>query len=177
MKLQPHDMEFAHSREGNKRHVILVAEDDAEYRKMLNEMLSLCGHTVIAAADGTEAFELLRQFHVDVIVSDMNMPGCTGGQLHEMVRGDQNLQHTSFVYMTGLSILRAATPLAQNGLDYMVGKVPFDHLISLIDDLLVHRKDVVANIPAAERASTSPYSRAYAGAGYTHREACPLSGR
>jgi CheY-like chemotaxis protein len=133
--------------------VILIADDDPEYRGMLNEILSHFGHTVIAAVNGAEAFELLQQHRVDLIVSDINMPRCTGTQLHEMVRETKHLQGIPFIYMTGLTILRVATPLRQGGMDYMVNKVPLDRLVGLIDEISIRQREMTPGAGAASSSS------------------------
>jgi CheY-like chemotaxis protein len=134
--------------------MILVAEDDLEYRGVLNEVLSHFGHTVLVAANGAEAFDLLRQHRVDLIVSDINMPQCSGTQLHEMVREKEEFRSIPFVFMTGLAILRAATPLHHGGMDYMVNKVPLDRIVGLIDEISLRQRNSVAC--AAEAASSAP---------------------
>ncbi|MBF8293731.1 MAG: CheA signal transduction histidine kinase [Bacteroidetes bacterium] len=118
---------------------ILVAEDDSEYRGVLCETLELCGHTVLPAADGVEAFQLLTRNTVDIIISDIQMPNRTGTQLHESVRSDERLQHIPFIYITGFAILRMATPIDMTGLDFMVSKVPFERLLQIVDDIGIQR--------------------------------------
>ena len=135
--------------------VILLAEDDSEYRSVLNEILSHFGHTVIVAANGAEAFDLLHH-HVDLIVSDINMPSCTGTQLHEMVRENTHFQSIPFIYITGLTILRVATPLRQDGMDYMVNKVPLDRLVGLIDEISLRQRNMIPEAAGATNPSSSP---------------------
>jgi CheY-like chemotaxis protein len=119
---------------------ILIAEDDSEYRDVLCETLQACGHTVLAAADGVEAFQVLTRSKVDIVISDIQMPNRSGSQLHELVRSDERLNHIPFIYITGFAILRLATPIDMTGLDFMVSKVPFERLLQLIDDISIHRR-------------------------------------
>jgi len=114
---------------------ILVVEDDKQFKDVLHEILAHYGHTVQTADDGAEAFRVLQQSQVQLIISDIHMPNCTGTQLHEMVRTDKRLKEIPFVYMTGYSILRIATPLDQPGLDFMVNKVPFARLLQVVDGI------------------------------------------
>jgi len=67
---------------------ILVAEDNAEARSFLTEVLSVSGYTVIEAVDGDEA---LRAFsdnkdRIALVVSDVVMPGRNGGELREEIQ-------------------------------------------------------------------------------------------
>ncbi|MEK9135569.1 MAG: response regulator [Bacteroidota bacterium] len=115
---------------------ILVAENDSEYRTVLNEALRMYGHEVRMAADGLEAFEVLERNPIDLIVSDIHMPRSSGTQFHELVRGDKRFKHIPFVYISGFAILRVATPIDDSGHDFMVSKVPFERLIQLINDIV-----------------------------------------
>ncbi len=73
-------------RAGNE--TILVAEDNAEARAFLAEVLSVSGYTVMEAVDGDEA---LRTFsdnrdRIALVVSDVVMPGKNGKELREEIR-------------------------------------------------------------------------------------------
>jgi PAS domain S-box-containing protein len=67
---------------------ILVAEDNAEARSFLTEVLSVSGYTVIETVDGNEA---LRTFsdnrdRIALVISDVVMPGRNGKELREEIR-------------------------------------------------------------------------------------------
>jgi len=67
---------------------ILVAEDNAEARSFMTEVLSVSGYTVIETADGDEA---LRTFsdnrdRIALVISDVVMPGRNGKELCEEIR-------------------------------------------------------------------------------------------
>jgi DNA-binding response OmpR family regulator len=70
-----------------------VAEDDAEMRRILVEMLEKDGYDVNEVANGEELLDELAKDavsgyeYIDLIVSDIRMPGCTGLQAVEAVRG------------------------------------------------------------------------------------------
>ena len=118
---------------------ILIAEDEIEYRNALCEALTMCGHTVAIATDGIEALDLLKRKQCDLIISDINMPHRSGTQLHEMVRSDERLRDIPSIYVTRLAVLRLTTPVDKSGLDYVLGKMSFDRLMQLVDDLSVNR--------------------------------------
>jgi two-component system response regulator AtoC len=61
---------------------ILVVDDEEPVRDLLGWMLEDNGHTVHAAPDGYEALAFLRaQKRVDIVLSDINMPGMDGVML------------------------------------------------------------------------------------------------
>ncbi|MBU8872036.1 MAG: response regulator [Gemmatimonadales bacterium] len=53
---------------------ILVIEDDAEVRELLNALLSRAGHTVREARDGREGIHSFRTSPSDLIITDLIMP-------------------------------------------------------------------------------------------------------
>ncbi|HEV8472872.1 MAG TPA: response regulator [Methylomirabilota bacterium] len=57
---------------------VLSVEDEPEVRDVLRAMLTAAGHTVFTAASGREALELFEREPVDIVVTDLGMPGMTG---------------------------------------------------------------------------------------------------
>jgi len=57
---------------------ILAVEDEPEVLDVLRAMLSAAGHTVFTAASGREALDLFEREPVDLVITDLGMPGMTG---------------------------------------------------------------------------------------------------
>ena len=66
---------------------ILIADDDPQLVRALRITLSARGYDVETAADGTEALRLAVDKHPDLIVIDLGIPGLTGIEVIEAVRG------------------------------------------------------------------------------------------
>ena len=64
-----------------KGSTILVVDDDREWLETLMDALRGEGHSVRAAASGTQALSILESFRPDVIVTDLQMPLMGGDQL------------------------------------------------------------------------------------------------
>jgi DNA-binding NtrC family response regulator len=71
-----------------RKSTILVADDEELYRRALERILARVGHTVVTARDATEALRVLTQQPVDLVLSDIQMPGINGlelvRQIHEV---------------------------------------------------------------------------------------------
>jgi DNA-binding NtrC family response regulator len=67
---------------------ILVAEDDAGVRDLVLAALGRAGHTVVTVPNGDEAIRVLQSDDsvVDLLVSDINMPGLGGIELVALAR-------------------------------------------------------------------------------------------
>jgi two-component system, OmpR family, KDP operon response regulator KdpE len=66
---------------------ILIADDDPQILRALRITLTARGYEVDTAADGKEALRLAVDKHPDLIVLDLGMPGLTGIEVIEGVRG------------------------------------------------------------------------------------------
>jgi DNA-binding response OmpR family regulator len=69
-----------------QRASILIAEDDADVRRLIAGLLERAGHRVVEAADGREALRLLFARHPGLVVLDVTMPGLDGWQVLERIR-------------------------------------------------------------------------------------------
>jgi CheY-like chemotaxis protein len=66
---------------------ILVAEDDPHILRVISMWLRRQGHEVLEARNGLAARQLMQRDPVDILVSDINMPGLDGLALIESVVG------------------------------------------------------------------------------------------
>ncbi len=67
---------------------ILVVEDDASVRELMTTGLSMLGYNIHSACNGHDALEILSQHQQDIglLVTDVVMPGMSGGELVEATR-------------------------------------------------------------------------------------------
>jgi len=77
---------------------ILVVEDDAPSRYLLDSVLGARGHTIMTAEDGEEALAAARQSPPDLIISDILMPRMDGYRLCIEWHSDARLAGIPFVF-------------------------------------------------------------------------------
>ena len=65
---------------------ILLAEDNAANRMIIQRILELAGHKVVTANDGEEALQALDQPDVDLVLMDINMPEVSGYEVTKLFR-------------------------------------------------------------------------------------------
>ena len=99
---------------------VLVADDDPFVSEMLAEILQSEGCAVQTAGDGCEAYnKFLADPDIDIIISDMNMPGMNGLQLIRKLR-DENVD-VPIVILTGDNEISAAIEAIKKGAnDYIL---------------------------------------------------------
>ncbi len=71
---------------------ILVVEDEAPVRLLLEKMLKLAGYEVVCAADGMAAIRAARETPPDAVVCDLTMPGIDGYQVCTMFKRDKSFK-------------------------------------------------------------------------------------
>jgi len=89
------------------RHGVLLVEDSAFLRGILRAQLEMAGYLVTEAADGQEALEKLVGGHVDVVVTDLDMPRMDGLELARRMRQEARL---ASVPLLGISAMTPPEP-------------------------------------------------------------------
>jgi DNA-binding response OmpR family regulator len=79
---------------------ILVVDDDAYIRRILERRLSGLGYTVLLSEDGEKGLSLAKEHSPDLIVSDWMMPKMDGLELCKRVKEDLKLRYSYFIILT-----------------------------------------------------------------------------
>ncbi len=65
---------------------ILVVDDEELIRSLLNEFLTGLDYKVIEAADGKAGLDIFKREHIDLVISDIRMPGMSGMDLLKWIK-------------------------------------------------------------------------------------------
>ena len=84
-----------------KKISILIVEDDTNTIEELKEVLSLYFKFVYTAKDGCEGFELIKKYHPDIVLTDIQMPCMSGVEMLQEVK-KTNL-NSIFMFTTAYS--------------------------------------------------------------------------
>jgi two-component system chemotaxis response regulator CheY len=118
---------------------VLIAEDDALLRQMLQGQLDASGYELVTAANGLEAWDALQQEHFRMLLVDWMMPGLDGPDLIRRIRGAGWNAYTYIILLTARSGREDVVEGLNAGADDYVTK-PFSH------DELLARMGVGARI-------------------------------
>ncbi|MGQ0697622.1 MAG: sigma-54-dependent transcriptional regulator [Panacagrimonas sp.] len=102
---------------------VLVVDDEPNMRRVLEIMLSRRGYKTWSAANGHEAFELLKETSVDLVISDLRMPQINGIELLGKLRESGNEVPLIMITAQG-SIESAVEAMRLGACDYLLR--PFD---------------------------------------------------
>lgn len=105
---------------------ILVVDDSVTTRTLEQNILEAAGYEVLLATDGVEAWHLLQENPVDLIVSDVEMPRMDGFALTEAVRSLARLSGIPIILVTALAGEENRLRGMQAGADAYLVKSAFD---------------------------------------------------
>jgi two-component system chemotaxis response regulator CheY len=72
---------------------IVIVEDFNTSRQIIKKTLESMGYLVDEAADGREALVFFNGSHIDLVITDYNMPNMDGAALVEYIRGKQEYKY------------------------------------------------------------------------------------
>ncbi|KAA3602121.1 MAG: response regulator [Calditrichaeota bacterium] len=128
--------------QGNVAKKILVADDDPYVLRALTQHLNNMGYETVSASDGDNAVQILSETEVDLIISDVVMPGMNGLQFCQYVKSDVKTSHIPFIFISVKDQLPDKLIGFQTGADDYITK-PFElsELKVRIESLLTKRKE------------------------------------
>lgn len=122
-----------------RKRTILVAEDSAANRHLLERILTQEGYTVVLCRDGQEALDELEQRHnhVDLVISDIEMPRIDGFVLLRQIRSSSHSHALPVVMLTSRTGSRdQQKAMSEGATSYMNKPIETNKLLSGINLLL-----------------------------------------
>lgn len=105
------------------RRTILLIEDDNDVRKFLLSELESCFDLKVAS-DGKAGIAMAKELDVDLIVSDVMMPGMNGFELTKRLKNSFETSHIPIILLTALSTDENVLEGTESGADAYITK-PF----------------------------------------------------
>lgn len=119
---------------GKPRDRILIVDDEQDARELIASVLAEAGYQVEQAKDGLEAINKLSAVRPDLVLTDLRMPGLTGVDLAQRIRG------LPVILMTGTETHDLCTGAEAYGAVACLTKpINLDELLWTIDTALACR--------------------------------------
>jgi CheY-like chemotaxis protein len=112
---------------------VVIVEDDADNREMLEKLLELHGYQVHSAGTGREGVELIERLRPLAALVDIGLPGMNGYEVAEHVRRNLVDDHTYLVALTGYGQRADVEQALERGFDrHIVKPLNIDKLIEVL---------------------------------------------
>ena len=141
------------SNEDNTRQKILVADDEASIRRILETRLKMVGYDVVTAEDGEEAVEVFNKTNPDLVVLDVMMPKMDG---YGVTREIRRTSDVPIIILTALGdVSERITGLELGADDYVIKPFSPKELEARVKAVLRRtiNKDIV--IPASSSSTSA----------------------
>jgi len=116
---------------------ILIVENEASNRILIERVLSTRGYHCISASNGQEALDLLEREPVDLILTDLSMPVLDGYQTTQLIRSRPHLANIPIVAVTAYALSDEGEAAKRIGCtEYLTKPFKPRQLLELVDRLL-----------------------------------------
>lgn len=125
------------------RNTVLIVEDNAELREFLSRKIGE-KYRVFTASDGKEAYGILSGEIIDIVITDLMMPGMDGSSLCSAIKEDISTSHIPVIVVTAKSDMNTRMECIRNGADDFIPK-PFQtsYLLVRIENILKAKENLI----------------------------------
>jgi DNA-binding NtrC family response regulator len=121
---------------------LLIVDDEKNIREGLAASLEMDGHEVETAADGDQGFKRFQKGDIDLVITDLRMPGLSGEELLKRIGSET--PGIPVIVLTGHGTVETAVEAMRNGAyDFLTKPVNLDHLSLLVKRALANRELVL----------------------------------
>jgi len=135
---------------------VLIIDDEMGLRTLLTRLLSLEGYKVSEASDGEEGLKILNQEEIQVVISDVKLPGISGIDLIPKIKEINRLIEIIVLTAYG-TITDGVTAIKRGAFDYIT-KGDEDNKIIIAVDRAMEKAKMSRRIEHLEKRVTEKYS-------------------
>jgi two-component system cell cycle response regulator len=90
--------------EDKNQAVVLIVEDEAINRKLIEKMVSSLGYRTLVAQNGVEGLDITKTQLPQIVLTDALMPKLDGREMCRLLKSDPLTRHVKVVVMTALYV-------------------------------------------------------------------------
>ncbi|MBD3308969.1 response regulator [candidate division KSB3 bacterium] len=125
---------------------VLLVEDSMFFQNIEKSYLEAAGYHVITADHGNEALEKLEEHHIDVVVTDIDMPYCDGYELTKTIKSKDIWKHLPVMAVTALSGEEDRRKGIEAGIDEYQVKLDRDEVLKVLEQMILRKRKEMAAI-------------------------------
>tara|TARA_R110000850_G_scaffold93198_8_gene197330 strand:+ start:3934 stop:5595 length:1662 start_codon:yes stop_codon:yes gene_type:complete len=112
---------------------ILIVDDDALLARHYQVILEHAGMRVELVSDPSEVLEVMRRFHPELVLLDLNLPGCRGYEVAQLIRLNPDWLRVAIAYLSSESDEQAqANAVGYGGEDFLTKPISDLRLVSAV---------------------------------------------
>jgi DNA-binding NtrC family response regulator len=121
------------------RRKVLVIDDDASLRRVMEMQLEEIGCDIVAVASGKEALAALEEFTPSLVITDLRIPGMSGMEILKLLRADH--PELTIIMVTAYGTVKTAVEAMKAGAyDYLTKPIDYDELALVVNRALEHQQ-------------------------------------
>lgn len=123
----------------NNDKVILIAEDSAVAREVMNQFMRKAKANFIMSSDGGDLLHRLEEFRpeeIGLIITDIEMPGTDGYQVAKYIKETPKYSHIPVVVNSSMTTDAVKDKMNRIGIDGFIGKTDVPALYSIVSNLI-----------------------------------------
>jgi DNA-binding NtrC family response regulator len=122
-----------------KQRKVLIIDDDASLRRVMEMQLEEIGCEVVAVASGNDALAVLEDVAPALVITDLKIPGMSGLDLLKLLRADH--PELTVIMVTAYGTVRTAVEAMKAGaFDYLTKPIDYDELALVVNRALEHQQ-------------------------------------
>jgi DNA-binding NtrC family response regulator len=134
--------------------MILIVEDDASFRRVLEYQLTEAGYKTTIAENGKKALEIFSEHRYQVVVTDLNLPELSGEEVLRQIK--QQSPDTPVIILTAFGSIESAVEAMKLGaFHYLTKPVNGDELLLTINNALKLAELILENRSLREAVSSA----------------------
>src|SRR5499425_3152674 len=107
---------------GGMSKTVMIVEDNELNMKLFHDLLEAHGYSTVGTRSGTEALDLARQHHPDLILMDIQLPEVSGLEVTKWLKGDPDLQRIPVVAVTAFAMKGDEERIREGGYEAYLSK-------------------------------------------------------
>ena len=135
---KPSDSKLTDSKPTDGPARVLIIEDEEQNREIYRLFLEANGYRVFDAEDGKKGLALFESETIDVVVTDLSMPGLSGWEVAKEIKS--RAPGTPVILLSGWAVQEDEAKAKQAGVDYVLCKpCPLGQFLAVLETALVNR--------------------------------------
>src|SRR5262249_38388958 len=107
---------------GEMAKTVMIVEDNELNMKLFHDLLEAHGYSTVGTRSGTEALDLAREHHPDLILMDIQLPEVSGLEVTKWLKGDPDLQGIPVVAVTAFAMKGDEEGIREGGCEAYLSK-------------------------------------------------------